>query len=229
MTIMVPVTISKFSRQIPTFGYFIFLSLYFTYLLTYLGSWNILEKLSIVQPLQKFPAFYVTGRFITVFTKALHGTLFWARSIHSIPSQPISLKSIIELSTHLRLGLPSCLFHSGLPINILYAFLFAPIRATSPAHLIFLYFIIIIMFDENGYTLLSLRWRTVYFLYTLTYSAFITSVCAGLISIMSSDLSARNRFVMMWYHSSKFFPCWSHLHVAGANIHLMRMSELITL
>jgi hypothetical protein len=39
------------------------------------------------------------------------------------------LRSILILSTHLRLGLPSGLFPSAFPSNILYAFLFAPIRA----------------------------------------------------------------------------------------------------
>jgi hypothetical protein len=34
-----------------------------------------------VQPLKKFPAFYGTRRFITVFTRALHWSLSWARSI----------------------------------------------------------------------------------------------------------------------------------------------------
>jgi hypothetical protein len=47
-------------------------------------------------------------------------------SIHSIPPYPISLRSILILSTHLRLDLPSSLFPYGFTTNILYAFLFSP-------------------------------------------------------------------------------------------------------
>jgi hypothetical protein len=63
----------------------------------------------------------------------------------SIPPHPISLRSILIISIHLCLGRPSCLFHSGFPTNILYAFIFSPIRATYSAHLILLDLIILDM------------------------------------------------------------------------------------
>jgi hypothetical protein len=112
------------------------LTLLITYLLTYLRSWALLQKLPIVQPLKNVPGFYGTRKFITVFTRALHWSLSWARLIQSIQSHPSSLRSILILSTHLRLGFPSDLSHSGFPTNILYGFFFSRIRATCPAHLI---------------------------------------------------------------------------------------------
>jgi hypothetical protein len=93
---------------------------------------------------QNFPAFYGTGKFITVFTRALHQSLSWARSIQPIPSHPISLKYILILSTHLRLDLPL-----GFHTNILYAVFFSSLHATYPRHLILLDLITLAIFGEE--------------------------------------------------------------------------------
>ena len=77
----------------------------YTYLLT--PWWRVLEKLTGLQLVKKFPAFHGTRRFITVLTSVHHLSLSWASPIQSIYPHPTSWRSILILSTHLRLGLPS--------------------------------------------------------------------------------------------------------------------------
>jgi hypothetical protein len=68
-------------------------------------------------PLGSFPAFYGTRRSITAFTRALHLYLSWARPIQTTTLNLISKRSVLMLSIHLCLGLPSGLFPSGFPTN----------------------------------------------------------------------------------------------------------------
>ena len=101
----------------------------------------LLEKLTGLQLVKKFPAFHGTRRFITALTSIHHLSLSWASPIQSTYPHPTSWRSILILSTHLRLGLPSGFFPSGFRSKTLYTPLSSPIRATCPAHLILLHFI----------------------------------------------------------------------------------------
>jgi len=88
-------------------SYFYWLTNWLTDLLTYLlhGADFFLRSYS--QVVKKSLAFYGNREFITVFTRARHLSLSWARSIEFMPSHPTFWISILILSSHLRLGLPS--------------------------------------------------------------------------------------------------------------------------
>ena len=53
-------------------------------------------------------------------TSVRHLSLSWASPIQSTYPHPTSWRSVLILSTHLRLGLPSGLFPSGFPTKTLY-------------------------------------------------------------------------------------------------------------
>ena len=77
-----------------------------------ISAWSIvpLEKLTGSQLVKKFPGFYGNRRFNTAFTSAGHLSLSWASSIQFTPPHPTFWRSILILSSHLCLGLPSGLF-----------------------------------------------------------------------------------------------------------------------
>ena len=118
-----------------------------TYLLT---PWcRVLEKLTGLQLVKKFPAFHGTRMFITALTSVRHLSLSWASPIQSIYPHPTSWSSILILSTHLRRGLPRGFLPSGFPTKTLYTPLSSTIRATCSAHLILLDFITRTILDEE--------------------------------------------------------------------------------
>jgi hypothetical protein len=119
-----------------------------------------------LQLVKKFPAFYGTRMFITASTCARHLSPSWASSIQSIPTHPTSWRSILKLSSHLRLGLLSGLFRSGFLTKTLYTPFHSPTRATCPAHLILLDFITRTILGEDYRTWSSILWSYLHFLVT---------------------------------------------------------------
>ena len=169
-----------------TFKYFVILILstydilciswIITYLLTYLLTpWCrvLLEKLTGLQLVKIFPAFHGTRMFITALTSIRQLSVSWASPIQSIYPHPTSWRSVLILSTHLRLGLPSGLLPSGLPTKTLYTPLSSPICATWPAHLILLDFITRTILGEE-------------------YRSFSYSLCNLLHSPITSSLLGTN-------------------------------------
>jgi len=102
----------------------------------------LLEKLTGLQLVNILPTFHGTRRFITALTNVRHLSLSRVSPIQSIYPHTTSWRSILILSTHLRLGFASGSFPPVSPPRPYTPPPFSsPIRATCPAHLILLDFI----------------------------------------------------------------------------------------
>ena len=114
---------------------------YYQGMLTYLLTpWSrvLLEKLTGSASSQEIHHIFGTRRFLTVLTSARHLSLSWDNSIQSPQPPPTSWRSILILSSHLRLGLHNGLFPLGFPTRTLCAPLPSPIR--RKARVLFLNF-----------------------------------------------------------------------------------------
>jgi len=75
----------------------------------------LLEKLTGLQLVKKFPEFHGTRKFITALTNVRHLSLSWASPIQSIYPHHTSWSSMLILFTYLYIGLPISLLPSGFP------------------------------------------------------------------------------------------------------------------
>ena len=118
---------------------FFIIDITLTYLLT---SWCrvLLEKLTGLQLVKKFPAFHGTRRLITTLASIRHLPLSWASPIQSVYPYPTSWRAIL-ISIHLCLGLPSGLLPSGFPTKTLYTLSPHPYAPHAQYHLMLLDFI----------------------------------------------------------------------------------------
>ena len=170
-----------------------------SYLLT---QWSrvLLENLTGFQLVKKIPKFYGTRRFITSFTSARHLYLSWASSIQSIPPHPTSWRSILILSSHLRLDLPNGLFPSGFPIKTLNKPLPFLIRATWPVHLILLDFITRTTFGEQYRSLRSPICLNTYITYSalyILYTEITWELCTRIMIIYSKWCVIFHSFILI--------------------------------
>ena len=161
----------------------------FNYLLTYLLTpccRLLLEKLTGLKLVKKFPAFHGTRNFFTALTSVRQLSLSWVSPVQSIYPHPTSWRSILILSTHLGLGLPSGLLPSGFPTKTLYDPIPSPIRAKCPAHFILLYFITRTILGEQ-------------------YKSFSSSLCNFLHSPVTSSLLGPNIFLNTMFSNTLSF------------------------
>jgi hypothetical protein len=81
-------------------------NVYITWHVNRLTPWcrDLLEKLTVIHLVKKSPAFYGTRRFITIFTRSHHWSLFWARWIQTTTLHYIPLNFFFPLASTVLIG-----------------------------------------------------------------------------------------------------------------------------
>jgi hypothetical protein len=155
---------------------------------------------------QETPRILWKPNFINAFTSARHLSLSWAIQIQSMPPHPTSWRSILILSSHLRLCHPSRLFPSGFPTKTLYMPCLSPIHATCPAHLILLDLITRTILGEQ-------------------YISLSSSLCSFLHSPVLSSLLGPN--ILLYTLFSNTLSLCSSLNVSDQVSHPYKMKGKI--
>ena len=140
-------------------------------------------------------------------------SLSWSSYIKSTPPHPTSWRSILILSSHLRLGPPSALLPLGFPTKTLYRPLLYPIRATCCTHPILL--------DLNHPNNIGWGYRTLssslcsFLHFPVTSSLLCPNILLN--NLFSNTLSRHSSFKFIWgqHRINKNTNRLSHLNDYG--------------
>jgi len=154
-------------------------------------------------------------RSLPQLTSARHLSLSWASSTQSVLHHPTFWRSIVILSSHLRLCLPWSLFPPGFPTKTLYRPLLSPIRTTWLTHLILFDLITQTILDEDYWSLNSSLCSFLHFPGTSSLSGphiLLSAPFSNTLSLPSSlkvsDIVSQHLHITLKSDPNKFQYCY---------------------